>query len=395
LALRYWEITAASDCSLATAKAQFTTASAQEAGILKELRVKDGDWVEQGSVLGVCEDLELEKQNVRLIAEIEQAQSRLTALQSQLAEQQANVEQAQSLYTQKKLESDELLSEENAILAHQAGKEISSDYPPELLELRSIIRAKENEERAQKLEENRFEFLFQQGLVGEFLVESARNRRQIAELDRRAAEERLLAAQIAHRRKTKKATTEEKLANQSLNATVHKLTGIKAEMVLNSEQIQAKRTELTLLEKKRQGLNIRALQSGLVLAPGIEKKLGQYFSRGMEFCQVADISQLQAVAEISERDITSIQLGNVVRFRLRSLPDRTFAGKVSYISNEAIFKPDTNSRIYNCEIVVDNKDKFLRPGMSGVLRITVGRERGYQRAWHWLRRNIKLEYLPW
>src|SRR5437016_3712885 len=57
IAFHQWETTAGSDCTLVAAKDRFLIISVQEGGILKELKVKDGDWVGQAETIGVCEDL--------------------------------------------------------------------------------------------------------------------------------------------------------------------------------------------------------------------------------------------------------------------------------------------------------------------------------------------------
>ncbi len=389
-----WEVTVTSDCILLPEKDRFLIASAQENGILREIRVKDGDWVAADTILGVCQDLDMEKQLVKLSAEIKQAQSRLVGLQSEYAEQKANVEQAKSYNQHRQREAQELVVEEDAIKKYKSNGEVLTEYPPELLELSAQIQTKQSEEQIQILEKNRYEYLFQQGLVSQSQVDESTSRYQITILNRRAAEDRLRAAEMVHRRKVKTAITEKEVTQKILQAALYKLKAFDAEMASINSEIASSSDELALLQKKKDSLTIKALQKGLVLAQDLEKKLGKYLERGSEFCRIADISELRAVVAVSERDITQVRLGSTVRIRIRSSVDQVFTGTVSYIGTEAIITPENSLRIYNCEVKVDNTKQLLRPGMSGVTRISLAYQRGYSIAFRWLKHVIKLEYWP-
>ncbi|MBL8151779.1 MAG: efflux RND transporter periplasmic adaptor subunit [Blastocatellia bacterium] len=377
-------------------KGRLLIVSAEESGILREIKVKDGDWVEQGTVLGVCQDLETEKQLLKMQADLEQKQLRIAGLQSQKMEQQAVVQQAESLYTQKHIEADELRAESAAIdAANGDSAETTPRYPPELLELRALVRSKRSDEQLQKLQKERYEYLLQQGLSSQLEVDFARNRSQIAEHERRAAEERFSAACIVHRRKLKAAITEESLASKGLEAAVQKLKTIDAELTLTQEQISSARNELAILEKKKDALMITAPRAGLIISPGIETKLGQLMIRGAELCRIADVSQIQVIAEVSEWDVSRINKGNNASLRVRSVTQDIFYGTVTHINTEAIQKPETGLRVYNCEILINNQRDFLRPGMSGVARISLGYYPGYLIFWHWLKRSVRPEYWVW
>lgn len=390
-----WEVTVTSDCILMPEKDQFLIASAQESGVLKEIRVKDGDWVAKDTVLGVCQDIDMEKQLLNLSANIKQSQGRLITLENQYAEQQAIVEQAKSYYEQRQHEAKELIAEEEAIKQYKSTGEIRSEYPPELLELKTQIQTKQNEEQIQQLEKSRYDLLLSQGLISQLQVDESTSRYQITILNRHAAEDRMRAGEITHKRKVKTAITEEKASHETLQAALHKLKALETEMQSINSEIVSSNNELVLLEQKKETLTIKAAQDGLVLAQDIEKKLGQYLERGSEFCHIANISELRAVISVSEKDITKVRLGSTARIRIRSLLDQVFKGTVSYIGSEATIKPENNLRIYNCEVKVKNDRQLLRPGMSGVTRISSSYQPGYVIALRWLKSLVKLEYWVW
>ncbi|MBI4852296.1 MAG: HlyD family efflux transporter periplasmic adaptor subunit [Acidobacteria bacterium] len=390
-----WEVTVTSDCILLPEKDQSLVASVQESGVLKEIKVKEGDWVARDAVLAICQDIDMEKQLLKLSADIKQSQGRLTTLENQYAEQQANVEQAKSYYQQRQHEATELVAEEEAIKKYKSTGELLSEYPPELLELNAQIQTKQSEEQIQLLEKNRYTFLFSQGLVSQLQVDESTSRYQITTLNRRAAEDRMRAGELTHRRKVKTATTEEKVTHENLQAALYKLKALETEMQSINSEISSSSNELTLLEKKKEALTIKAAQDGLVLGQDIEKKLGQYLERGSEFCRIANISELRAVVAVSEKEITQVRLGSNVRIRIRSLVDQVFNGTVSYIGTEATIKPENNLRVYNCEVKVKNVRELLRPGMSGVTRISLSYQPGYIILFRWLKGLVKLEYWVW
>lgn len=390
-----WEVTVTSDCILMPEKDQFLIASAQESGMLKEIRVKDGDWVTKDTILGVCQDIDLEKQLLNLSSNIKQSQGRLITLENQYAEQQAVVEQAKSYYEQRQQEAAELIAEDEAIKQYKSTGEILPEYPPELLELKTQIQTKQNEEQIQQLEKSRYDVLLSQGLISQLQVDESTSRYQITILNRRAAEDRMRAGEITHKRKVKTAITEEKASRETFQAALHKLKALETEMQSITSEIASSSNELTLLEQKKEALTIKAAQDGLVLAQDIEKKLGRYLEKGSEFCHIANISELRAVVAVSEKDITKVRLGSTTRIRIRSLVDQVFNGTVSYIGSEATIKPENNLRIYNCEVKVKNDKQLLRPGMSGVARISLSYQPGYIIALRWLKSLIKLEYWVW
>jgi hypothetical protein len=66
-------------------------------------------------------------------------------------------------------------------------------------------------------------------------------------------------------------------------------------------------------------------------------------------------------------------LDSPVRFKLKTVPGRTFTGRVSKINAEGI-PNQYGQRFYPVEVLVENGDGLLRPGMTGFARISFGRQ---------------------
>jgi cobalt-zinc-cadmium efflux system membrane fusion protein len=74
---------------------------------------------------------------------------------------------------------------------------------------------------------------------------------------------------------------------------------------------------------------------------------------------IADLSSLWIQANIYERDLGRVSVGAPASATVAAFPDRTFPGKVNYVSS--ILDPDT--RTAKARIEVANPDGALKPGM--------------------------------
>ena len=92
---------------------------------------------------------------------------------------------------------------------------------------------------------------------------------------------------------------------------------------------------------------------------------GMYVERGQPVYRVADLSHLWLMAEIHERDLPLIALGQTVEIHVDALPGGPRAGKVGFI--DAVLSPAT--RTSRVRIEVDNTDRKLRPGMFATVMV--------------------------
>ena len=100
-----------------------------------------------------------------------------------------------------------------------------------------------------------------------------------------------------------------------------------------------------------------APRDGIVLERNATE--GMKAPSGQVLFRLADISLIWILADVPERDIGSIRLGSSVVLRARSLPERTFSGKVTVVYPQ--INPETRSARVRIEI--DNKDGALLPEM--------------------------------
>jgi membrane fusion protein, copper/silver efflux system len=131
---------------------------------------------------------------------------------------------------------------------------------------------------------------------------------------------------------------------------------------ISAEQIQA----LAAGGEPRRTLSFRSPVSGVIL----EKKAvqGMRFMPGEALYQVADVSSVWVLAEVFERDIAVIKIGQSVAVGIDAYPGRSFAGKVSYIYPTL----NAQTRTVPVRIELSNPGGLLKPAMYANVDLKVG-----------------------
>ena len=86
---------------------------------------------------------------------------------------------------------------------------------------------------------------------------------------------------------------------------------------------------------------------------------GDIVEPGKEMFTVADLSKVWVQAEVYEKDLGRIRLGQDAAIRVDTYPDESFAGRVAYISD--VLDPQTRTAKVRCEVA--NKDVRLKTDM--------------------------------
>lgn len=97
---------------------------------------------------------------------------------------------------------------------------------------------------------------------------------------------------------------------------------------------------------------------------------GEVVQAGSTVLIVTDLNDVWITAYINETSLGKVRLNQEVKVRTDSYPNRTFKGRISFISQEAEFTPKhiqtTEERVklvYRIKISLDNKDMMFKPGM--------------------------------
>ncbi len=132
-------------------------------------------------------------------------------------------------------------------------------------------------------------------------------------------------------------------------------------------------TELETLRqegKARQLLTYRSPAGGVVLQkPSVQ---GMRFMPGEALYEIADLSSVWLVAEVFERDLGLVKVGQEAKLRILAYPDKLFAGKVVFISPTL----EADTRTGRVRIELANPGGLLKPAMYGSLQLSVNHPRG-------------------
>lgn len=111
-------------------------------------------------------------------------------------------------------------------------------------------------------------------------------------------------------------------------------------------------------------LELKAPIDGVI----VERKsaVGEQVDKTKEIFTVSDPTSLWLIAEVKERDIGAVRVGEQAQFKVIAYPDEMFRGKVVRVGNEV----EKESRTVEVRVEVDNSDGRLKPGMFADVEIT-------------------------
>lgn len=87
--------------------------------------------------------------------------------------------------------------------------------------------------------------------------------------------------------------------------------------------------------------------------------------------EVADLSALMVRTNINEIDVARLKVGDVARVRVDSLRNMMLNGEIKRIATIATESAGDRTRVFPVDVVVDETDPRLRPGMSATVMFTL------------------------
>lgn len=132
------------------------------------------------------------------------------------------------------------------------------------------------------------------------------------------------------------------------------------------EATKARLRNLEVAGQARARQVFHALASGVVL----EKRVieGGRFKPGDILFRIADLSTVWIIADVHERDLARVQVGQSAQITLEAFPGRDFEARVAYLYPTL----DTPTRSTRVRLELDNTDGLLRSGMFAEVVLSVG-----------------------
>lgn len=156
----------------------------------------------------------------------------------------------------------------------------------------------------------------------------------------------------------------------SAKATHERTRSLNARKLASTAAIE---TSLASLAQAEAGLELaRAnLANAVLRAPHngyVAKRhvaVGEYATPGTPLLDLVDIDTVKALVKVPERDIDAIQPGQNADFRVDALGTESFEGNIERVGVVA----DRAARTFEVEVLVNNADHRLRPGMLARARL--------------------------
>jgi multidrug resistance efflux pump len=139
--------------------------------------------------------------------------------------------------------------------------------------------------------------------------------------------------------------------------------------------------QYTQLSEMNVALELKAPIGGIVVTPKVQDQLGAYLKAGTELLEIADLSRMRARIYTSEYELYKIHTGETARLQLDGMLRRR-DGQVTLVSARPTEKPlwaaqeagrdsdpEGARQYYFVDILLENPEGDLKPGMGGVARV--------------------------
>ena len=143
---------------------------------------------------------------------------------------------------------------------------------------------------------------------------------------------------------------------------------------LEWERLDQKRR---LLESRSEHLEIKSPLDGVVIRGDLERSEGVSVTVGHPLFEIAPLDQMVFELAIPDDDISHVQPGQEVEVQVEGLAGSRFRGTLAAIHPRAEIRDGRN--VFLGEVVLDNAQQILRPGMKGHAKI-----RGPQKSVPWV-----------
>jgi len=152
--------------------------------------------------------------------------------------------------------------------------------------------------------------------------------------------------------------------------------------ILNAKRAQAE-AQLSLVEQQLARATLVAPFSGLIVKGDLSQALGSPVTRGEVLYEVAPTDEYRVVLKVDDRDIGLVSLGQKGQLKLAGIPNKSINIKIDRLT--PVSATDEGRNYFRVEAAMDSHSDLMRPGMQGITKIEIGREKV---LWIWTRRLV-------
>lgn len=421
----HWNKKIKAECMISLPSAAAVPITSTQEGVVSELYVKDQQMIKSGQLIATIKSYQSDITLTRLVDEIAELQQKQQVLEREIGLRKIEFEKAKELAKNYRESADELVKEREMI--HE-------NLPPDLEVAHQQVEKSQSTVEVRKSRLERAEKLFASQLVPQTIYDNALLEYKKALEELKEAESRLEKATIEHRRTTNRWVNRADVAAHQAEEMGKKLEKAKLSLQELQKSIEAKEQEYKVALEQGEQLKLFAAKDGIVVPaaynppnnhsitaantaettvdvkakdikpidknrkakeerrPQFEQIYGQFVTPSLQIGRILDLSQIRAEVDISEWELPNISVGQSVHLVLVSLNQKVFNAKVERISTQSN-KKQGGERFYTVYLSIDGKKDDLRPGMSGIAVIDVGRHSVRELLWNWFKRHS--DYLAW
>jgi HlyD family secretion protein len=306
--------------------------------------------VKAGQVVARLESAELAQEGALRQAEVAAAQAALAELLAGSRPEEIAQAEAAARLAQARLE-----------------EALTGSRPEEIAAAEAAVEQAVAEADRWKAEYERYQNLREDGVVSVQQFEAVRAAYVAAEARHQEVDERFkLVHQGPREEQIEQARAAAREANERYTLVK---TGPRKETIAQGRaRLEQARQALEVAQTRLGYATLMSPLAGVVLSENIEA--GEYVAAGTPVVAVGDLANVWLRAYINETDLGRVKVGQPARITVDTFPDKTYEGRVSFLSSEAEFTPKTVQTeqervklVYRVKIDVANPQMELKPGM--------------------------------
>lgn len=156
---------------------------------------------------------------------------------------------------------------------------------------------------------------------------------------------------------------------QSLKSYELRIQQTRAEMRRIELELQRQRDRISEMRQLLDQFIVRAPAPGMVIYKrewgGNKRKVGSNIRpNDPVVATLPDLSSMISRTYVNEIDISKVKAGQEVRLSVDAFPERSFTGTVISVANIGEQLPNTDAKVFEVIVKLDNTDPILRPSMT-------------------------------
>jgi HlyD family secretion protein len=330
-------------------------------GKISKIMFDEGDMVKERNLLCTLEERELVDQKNKAEASVEALQLKSLSLLTTIEKEE-------------KTSTDDINQAEANLRAVQfrLSQLLNGSRPQEIGQARAEVDQAKSELEKEEKSVERAENLYERKVISakEWDVSKATYEVALAR-HKKVNELYALVKEGPRREEIDQAKAEVERAKASLSLARSKSLQTKVyrrDLEVTKAQIKEAKAALEVTKRQLEYSEVLAPISGVVLVKSAE--VGEYVSPGATVLTIADLDHVWLKAYVDETDLGQVKLGQKVRVKTDTFPNKGYEGKVSFISSEAEFTPkqvqtqkERVKLVYRIKVDIENLKRELKPGM--------------------------------